>query len=107
MQASEEKYGFTSRSGDRKHEERSGLAMTGKTANRLERVSGKEIRSTLTTETKTAREKENCAEHDSKQQQESKAPITEVDGRTPKLQPSTQLKGTKRGSSRYVQFPLS
>ena len=40
-----------------------GLAVTGKAANRFERVSRKEIRSTLTTETKTAGEKENCAEH--------------------------------------------
>ena len=37
--------------------------MTGKAANRLERVSRKEIRSTLTTETRTVREQENCAEH--------------------------------------------
>ena len=39
------------------------LAVTGKAANRLERVSRKEIKSTLKTETKTAREKKNCAEH--------------------------------------------
>ena len=63
MQASEI-HAFRS-SGDRKHEgqQLGGLAVTGKAANCWERVSRKEIRSTLTTETKTAREKENCAEH--------------------------------------------
>ena len=40
-----------------------GLAVTGKAANRLERVFRKEIRSTLTIKTRTARENENCAEH--------------------------------------------
>ena len=59
MQASEIRHGFRSTS----MKTAGGLAVTGKTANRLIRVSRKEIRSTLTTETKTAREKENCAEH--------------------------------------------
>ena len=65
MQASEIRHAFRSASGDLKHEgqQLGGLAVTGKAANRWERVSRKEITSTLTTETKTAREKDNCAEH--------------------------------------------